>query len=176
MNFKRKKRPKKQRSPLLADLLHLVGKLVLIAVILVSLYVFLFGLIRYQGTDMKPAIKDGDLVVYYRLDKSYQVGDLAAYGYKDKTYIGRVVASGGDVVDITENGLTVNGSLQQESDIDTDTLLYEEGINFPITVPKDHIFVLGDNREQALDGRIVGAIPSQKTYGKVVMLMRRRNF
>ena len=83
MNFKRKKRPKKQRSPLLADLLHLVGKLVLIAVILVSLYVFLFGLIRYQGTDMKPAIKDGDLVVYYRLDKSYQVGDLAAYGYKD---------------------------------------------------------------------------------------------
>lgn len=79
-------------------------------------------------------------------------------------------------MDITDKGLLVNGSLQQESNIYTDTLLYEEGISFPITVPKDHVFVLGDNREQALDSRIVGAIPSQKTYGKVVMLMRRRNF
>lgn len=176
MTFKRKQRLKKQRSPLLADLLYLLRKLLLIAVVLASLYVFLFGLVRYQGTDMKPAIKDGDLVAYYRLDKSYQVGDLLAYGYKSKTYIGRVVASGGDVVDITDKGLLVNGSLQQENNIYTDTLLYEEGLSFPITVPKEHVFVLGDNREQALDSRVVGAIPSQKTYGKVVMLMRRRNF
>lgn len=84
MTFKRKKRPKKQRSPLLADLLYLLRKLLLIAVVLASLYVFLFGLVRYQGTDMKPAIKDGDLVAYYRLDKSYQVGDLLAYGYKEQ--------------------------------------------------------------------------------------------
>ena len=46
MTFKRKQRLKQQRSPLLADLLYLLRKLLLIAVVLASLYVFVLGLVR----------------------------------------------------------------------------------------------------------------------------------
>lgn len=48
--------------------------------------------------------------------------------------IRRIVAVSGDSVEITAEGLKVNGYLQQESGIYTETLPYTEGISFPLTV------------------------------------------
>ncbi|MFD0704266.1 signal peptidase I [Alloscardovia venturai] len=158
------------------DLLYLFGKIVLVAVALCAVYFFLFGVVRYNDNGMSPAVKDGDLVVYYRLDKRYKVGDIFAYHYDKKMRVARVVATSGDTVNITDKGLIVNGAVQQEDNIYTDTLLYRKGVKFPLKVPQGQVFALGDNRESAVDGRVFGPIPSQRTDGKVVMLMRRRNF
>lgn len=51
---------------------------------------------------MKPAIKDGDLVMYYRLDKRFISGDVAVFKDDGRTTVGRVVAVAGDTVDITK--------------------------------------------------------------------------
>ena len=58
------------------DILYLVSKLLMVGFVLATLYFFVFGLLRYNDDSMKPALKDGDLVVYYRLDKRYSIGDL----------------------------------------------------------------------------------------------------
>lgn len=158
------------------DLLYLVGKIFFVGIVLASLYFFVFGLLRYNDDGMKPALRDGDLVVYYRLDKRYSVGDLLTYKYKGKTRVARVIATEGSTIDINENDLIINGSPQQEQDIYKETLLYKKGVEFPLKVPNGQLFVLGDNRTSAVDSRIFGTIPIKDTDGKVVTLIRRRGF
>lgn len=53
---------------------------------------------------MYPNIKDGDLVVYYRLDKNYTARDLTVLDYQGSRQVRRVIAVAGDTVDITEDG------------------------------------------------------------------------
>ena len=70
----------------------------------------------------------------------------------------RVLAAAGDEVDITEEGLFINGSLQQEHDIYEETIRYVTGIEFPLMVGEGQVFVLGDGRENAIDSRVYGCI------------------
>ena len=56
---------------------------------------------------MKPAIKDSDLVLYYRLDKNFVSGDVVVFKKNDRIMMSRVVAVAGDQVDITKNGLLI---------------------------------------------------------------------
>ena len=178
LQLKTEEKPKKGKGPpgIKEDIIYLLGKIVFVIATLAILYFFLFGIIRYNDDGMKPALKDGDLVVYYRLDKKYSVGDLLTYEYKGKFRVARVIATAGSTIDINEDGLVVNGSPQQEQDIYKETLLYKEGIEFPIKVPEGNLFVLGDNRTSAVDSRVFGAIPIKDTQGKVVTIIRRRGF
>ena len=66
---------------------------------------------------MKPAIRQGDLIVSYRLDKNYTFHDLVAIVQDGKKQVGRVVAVEGDIVDIDGEGLKINGMYIQESEI-----------------------------------------------------------
>ena len=168
----KEERPKRGKGPpgIKEDIVYLLGKIVFVIATLALLYFFLFGIIRYNDDGMKPALKDGDVVVYYRLDKKYSVGDLLTYEYKGKLRVARVIATAGSTIDINEDGLIVNGSPQQEQDI------YKEGVEFPLKVPEGSLFVLGDNRTSAVDSRVFGAIPIKDPQGKVVTIVRRRGF
>ena len=64
---------------------------------------------------MKPAIKDGDLVMYYRLEKRFVSGDIAVFKKDGRTTTGRVVAVAGDTVDITKDGLMIKMELTFQS-------------------------------------------------------------
>ena len=88
----------------------------------------------------------------------------------------RVVAVEGDTVDITEDGLEVNGYLQQENLIYEKTRRYEEGIDFPVTLKANEVFVLGDARENATDSRVYGVVNIEETKGKVMLIIRKRGF
>ncbi|MDO5100655.1 MAG: signal peptidase I [Eubacteriales bacterium] len=171
-------RPGRKRTPSLwGDVLYLLCKLALIGLALAAVYFFLFGILRYHDDDMDPAVRDGDLVIYYRLDQHFKTGDLVVYRYDHQDYIGRVVAQGGDTVDIDERGLILNGSLQQEPYIyGSETEVYKNQTIFPLTVPQGQLFILADHRKAAVDSRVFGTIAADRTEGKVFMILRRRNF
>ena len=163
------------RQPsVLNEFLHLLLKIGIIVLIFWFVFSFVFGIYRVHSIEMKPAIQDGDLVLFYRLSKDPQVSETVVYQYKGNTYIGRVIAKEGDVVDIDENGLLINGSYQQESGIYTSTTQFEEGIDFPVTVAQGEVFLLGDNRPEATDSRIFGCVKESSLLGKVVGFFRRR--
>ena len=155
------------------SLLLQVGSIIIALLLLVT---FLFGVIRYSEPSMAPAIKDGDLVLFYRYTGAgYLPQDVIVLQYDGQKQIRRVIATAGDTVDITEEGLVINGALQQEVDIYKQTERYQDGVSFPLTVPEGHVFVLGDNRADATDSRIYGCVKVKDTLGKVMTVVLRRS-
>ena len=157
------------------DLLNLCIKIVAIAAISALITYFLYGFHRNADPDMAPMVKDGDLVMFYRLDKDYAIGDLLLLSFQGNLQVRRVVARAGDTVDFTKTNLVVNGAIQQEPGIYQQTGRYETGISFPLVVPEGQVFVLGDARENATDSRVYGPVDIDDTLGTVIAVIRRRN-
>ena len=166
----------KKNSSLRGDIYFLLAKILVLAVIITVMFTVIFGFVRVNDMSMKPSVMEGDLILYYRMQKKYNCGDLLVLNGKGNLQVRRVVAVAGDTVDITEDGLKVNGNIQQESNIYTATEAFMEGITFPVTLSDGEIFVLGDKRDTAEDSRIYGAVKESATKGKVVSILRRRNF
>ncbi len=168
-------RKRSQSELLIRDLLSLLIKIVAVITCAVLLFTFMFGIYRCADPYMFPTVRDGDLIIYYRLDKLYSRSDVLVAEYQGQLLSLRVVAIAGDEVDIRENGLYVNGSLQLESGVYERTERFSEGVDFPLTVGDDQVFVLGDGRENATDSRIFGPVRTADTCGKVIAIIRRRN-
>lgn len=156
------------------ELLMLIIKIVLIVALFVAAFTFVFGAYRNKDISMFPMIKDGDLVVFYRVDKEYISGDVAVIEYDGVLQARRIVAVEGDTVDITDRGLIINGSLQIESNIYEATYRYNTTVEMPLKVGKNQIFVLGDGRENSTDSRVYGCVDIEDTLGKVIMVIRTR--
>ena len=125
---------------------------------------------------MYPAAKDGDLVVFYRLDKDYEARDLIVLEVGGAKEVRRVVAVAGDKVDFENGMLVINGIPRREPGIYEKSEQFLKGIEFPIQVPEGKVFVLGDARENSKDSRIYGTVDIKNTYGTVIMIVRRREF
>ena len=170
-----KRKSRRNQPSFLRELLGLGVKIALIVAAAVAIFTLVYGLHYNADPAMVPALKDGDLVMYYRWDKSYAPGDLILLTYRGQTQVRRVVAVAGDTVNINELGLIVNGSPQSESEIYARTERYDSGINFPLTLRAGEVFVLGDARDVASDSRIYGAVKVKDTKGTVITLLRRRS-
>ncbi len=164
------------KEPWKEDLLWFAIKLLLTAGILAVMLLWIFGLARCTDNAMAPAVKDGDIVLFDRLQKEYPVRGLVVVSTDGVTQIRRIVAKSGDVVEVTEEGLFINGYRQQESDITMETLPYQEGVRYPLTLGEGEYFVLADRRENAKDSRLYGALSEKEIKGTVIALFRRRGF
>ena len=145
---------KKKKSGLMLDIMQLVLKIVLIVGCIFAMFTFVYGIARVPDISMSPSIKDGDLVMYYRLDKMFSIGDVTVVQYQD--------------------GLVVNGAVQVSQDIFYPTTQYAQGVSFPLTVGDGQVFLLGDNRTRATDSRIYGCVDIADTQGKVIAVIRTR--
>lgn len=161
---------KKQLWQEYRSLLIRCGVFLLILYLVFSKILFLK---QVEGIDMFPSLKDGDLVLGYRLQKDFQTDDVIAYEEEGRLRFGRVIAHGGDQVNINESGeVKVNGVSEGGEIL---YLTYDGGnLKYPYQVPKNTLFVLGDYRTEAKDSRSYGAIPMGQVKGKVITFLRRR--
>lgn len=143
-----------------------------LALVLFLVFRFVLGISVVNGDSMDNTLKSGDLVIYSRLEKDVQRGDVVAYSMPSGDfYIKRVVAVAGDTVDIRDGKLYVNGVEENESHVLGKTLPESEMFTYPITVPDGHFFALGDNREDSVDSRRHGAINLQQITGAILFRM-----
>jgi len=119
-------------------------------------------------------VNDGDLLLFFRLNRNVGLGDLVLLNYNNQRQVRRVVAQPGDSVNITPQGLIVNGAAIHEPLIFQRTERLETAIEFPLVVPPGHVFVLGDAREYAIDSRVYGPVSISDTLGSVITVVRRR--
>lgn len=113
-------------------------------------------------------------MLYYRLEKDLNSDDVVVFKKDGKTYTGRIVAKGGDSVEITgESELKVNGSIVVENEIYFSTPLYDTDVQYPVTLGDNEYFILCDSREGAKDSRYFGAVTEKEIKGKVITIIRR---
>lgn len=149
-------------------------KILAIAGVVVLVFTMVFVLVRVSDETMAPALATGDTAVVYRLGGDYALGDVVALDYQGERQLRRVVAGGGDTVDITADGLEVNGAIQYEPRITSETLVVSGGITLPVTLSEDEVFVLADDRTGGgTDSRVYGPIKIADALGKTITLIRR---
>lgn len=86
--------------------------------------------------------------------------------YKDRL-IKRLIGLPGDVIDMKDGRVYVNGELLEEPYVKGTT--YAAGLSVPYTVPEGHVFVMGDNRERSSDSRQLGPFALSSIEGKAVL-------
>lgn len=160
-----------------ARLRHLALSLLLRLAAVAAALALLLGVVllvtQAHGQDMFPAVKDGDLLIAYRLQRRWAQDDVVLYRQGDVLRAGRIAAVGGDVVMLDESGeLRVNGTLYAGE------ILYPTypagDLVYPYTVPESCLFLLNDCRTQGEDSRHFGSVPEKNVAGKVITLLRRR--
>lgn len=157
-----------------ASILGFFSRLLLLVVMVAAVFGLVFGVMPAPNDDMSPRISAGDLLLYYRLTEDFVNGDVVVVQQEGNRYVGRIVARGGDTVEITDQAtLVVNGSTVIESGIYYSTPPYESGVTYPITLAQDELFLLCDYREGAKDSRYYGPVNTQDVLGKVITVVRR---
>lgn len=78
----------------------------------------------------------------------------------------RVIGIPGDKIDIIGGKVYINDELYDESYVTGET--YSRSMTFPIEIPENYYFVMGDNREYSMDSRDLGLISIEKIEGKAV--------
>lgn len=118
---------------------------------------FIFTLVQVSGPSMENTMFTGDRLVVTKLGYEPKQGDIVVLvpdQHPDEPYIKRVIATEGQTVDIDyRNGIVyVDGNVYEEDYIKAPTTAGYD-VKFPITVPEDCVFVMGDNRPASHDGR-----------------------
>jgi signal peptidase I len=154
--------------------LRFIMKLAAVVLVVWAIFTFVFGIRQVSGETMYPRLRDGDLILYYRLEQDYAIDDVVTFQLNNATFWCRIVAQGGDVVDLSADGqLIVNGNVEEE-EIFYQTEPQLGDVTYPYTVPEGSFFVLCDLRTTSLDSRTYGAIPQSDLDGKVITVLRRR--
>lgn len=147
-----------------------VGAMVTALIVLVLLFTFFLRNVGVEGDSMQPTLYDGDRLLLLASANDYYAGDIIVVDrYTQEPLIKRIIAVGGDTVEIAEDGtLIVNDCIQHEPYIQGKTL--KRDMNGPITVPEGHLFVMGDNRAISKDSRMdeIGLVSVEDVIGKVV--------
>ena len=151
----------------------------MLAVVMILFLIF-FRIIVVSGPSMKMTLLDGDylLLISNLFYREPEKGDVVVVSKQDydngKPIVKRVIATEGQIVDMDfANGIVyVDGLPLEEDYINTPTNL-DEGSVFPQIVEEDHVFVMGDNRNNSKDSRSleIGQIDKREVLGKVALLM-----
>lgn len=169
---------RKKRSGIWLDIYHTLADVAACLIFVTVLFVFAIRLVSVDGDSMYPTLHHGDkLTLLSNFLYDPEVGDivvLRTLSYDTAPIVKRVIAEENQEVDINFNTgeVWVDGVLLEEPYINNPTTRYE-GMDFPITVPENCIFVMGDNRQFSTDSRnpSIGCVDKRYVLGKALNIV-----
>lgn len=138
------------------------------------LFLFVLQVAYVEGDSMNDTYSNGDALLCLRLGTPEKGDVIICNSDAGLTLVKRVIATEGDTIDINfETGeVKINEIVLTEDYIKEVTKTGEDGFEYPVTVPDDCLFVMGDNRNASMDSRDttnVGYIKESKVKGRVLL-------
>jgi signal peptidase I len=169
--------------------------LVIAAIIAFLVRGFVVQAFRIPSGSMEPTLLVGDHLLVNRMSYVVKVpftdlvilnvgspkkGDVIVFRYPEdrtKDFIKRVVATGGDTVQVKNKVLYINGQKVSdphahfaEGNTVQPALISPRDFFGPVTVPKDRYFCMGDNRDRSLDSRFWGFVTRDDLVGRALII------
>lgn len=165
-----------KKKTFVKELLELLRDILIIIVFVILIRKFVFENTRVIGPSMEPTLHDNDALVVNKFEYFFtdpERGEIIVFPYKgdpSKHYIKRIIGLPGEVIDMKDGIVYINGKPYEENYI-LDTMETRGDIDFPFTVPNDTYFVMGDNRNNSSDSRYkdVGTIEKDNFTGHAVI-------
>lgn len=148
----------------------IIGTLTVFAAAVVLCVTLFFPVLQVTGDSMEPGLREGNLILTRKTDH-LKTGDICGFYYNNELLLKRVIGVPGDMVDIdAEGNVSVNGQILNEPYV-LQKALGKSDVSFPLLVPEDCYFVMGDNREVSIDSRssIIGCVNQEQIEGKVIL-------
>ena len=170
-------------------------------ILVLTLNIFLFTISGVKQDSMRDTLIEGDVVYYNRLSakidklkrediilflaegrekegfldelsiKLTDIKDIIARKELTNTrYVKRVIGLPGDIIDIKDDGTVyING--EKENKAYVKGLTPPGSMNYPLVVPENQLFVMGDNRAVSKDSRKFGCINILSVEGKASFIL-----
>lgn len=139
----------------------------IIIIVVVLIRSFIVTPVRVQGSSMFPTLHDGEILILKKYDQSYSRFDIVVLKHNKDKLIKRIIGLPGEHVAYKNNILYINGEKIEEEFLpedlefdDFDTILLGNK-----TVPENTYLVLGDNRNNSTDSRVIGFIEKDAILG-----------
>lgn len=145
-----------------------------IFLLIIIIRTFIITPIRVNGDSMNPTLKDGEIMILNKIGYSIngvERFDIVVVDYNGDKLIKRVIGLPGETLKYENNILYINGQEVEEP------YLNESTEDFNITsfgyskIPRDCYFVLGDNRDDSKDSRIIGCVSEKQIKGKTSLVL-----
>ncbi|BCG59712.1 signal peptidase I [Paenibacillus sp. URB8-2] len=171
--------PPKQKN----EVLEWVKAIAIALILVILIRWLLFKPFIVDGPSMQPNFHTGERVIVNEIlydIRSPQRGEVIVFHVpsEGRDFIKRVIAVAGDTVKVEGDVVTVNGQKVNETYLQkaidqahANNQLYNDK-NFPNEdfkdgkVPEGHVFVMGDNRSDSTDSRMIGYVPLGDIVGR----------
>ncbi|HIU23048.1 MAG TPA: signal peptidase I [Candidatus Fimihabitans intestinipullorum] len=134
---------------------------IMIVVVVVAIRAFIATPVRVDGASMNPTLEDGEILILKKYDRSLERFDIVVLDYNGEKLVKRVIGLPGEKIAYKDNKLYVDGKRVKEPfehEVTDDFELEEQ-------IPEGYYFVLGDNRINSTDSRMIGAISKEQIQG-----------
>lgn len=149
--------------------------IILAAVVILIGRQFIFEPVELHGKSMMPTFEENDRIILMKISE-IEPFDLIVFKVADeKNYLKRVIGIPGDTVEVSGGKLYINGVAAEEPYLQKNRLLASRSEDAQltedfqaVTVPPGSYFVLGDNRLNSVDSRMIGFIKRNDVIGEVM--------
>ena len=138
---------------------------IVIVIVVVLIRTFLVTPVIVDGKSMDPTLKDNQVLLLKKYDKKISRFDIVVVKVDGKKLVKRIVGLPGDHIQFLDNVLYLNDTIVEEKYVSSITGDFDTDIFGGTSIPDEYYFVLGDNRSDSLDSRIIGYIHKKQILG-----------
>lgn len=162
---------------ILHELMDIIDSVLSSVFVVLIIFTFIFSIARVEGSSMLDTLHPDDRLIISQFFYTPDGGDIIIINSTvlEKKIVKRVIATEGQTLQIMDGKVYVDGFEIDEPYLSeynagnttsmSDSVIAE---GEKITVPKDYIFVMGDNRISSKDSRTIGMVKTDEVLGKVI--------